>query len=233
MADELRTTLAVWRPSQRWTVLFEHTPYAPALWALLFDPSETLTAADHFGEEWDQISAQSVMVDHVIGFRTTAGKAKERLVARLEQARNYPTVWRALSLTKALALALLAIPAQWTLRLDASSVTISRGGQYADLMGAAIQAASELGNRTLKDETEALRALLAMAHGLNPETVLTPPSSFYEPQLPWTQDGAAISYALLGKPVECPTSHLEQMTKARQEWATTYDKYVATLPKRM
>jgi hypothetical protein len=219
MADELRTTLAVWRPSQRWTVLFEHTPYAPALWALLFDPSETLTAADHFGDEWGRISAQSVMVDHVIGYRTTAGKAKERLVARLEQARNYPSVWRALSLTKALALALLALPATWPLRLDASSVTISRGGQYADLMGAAIQAATELGTRTLKDETEALRALLAMAHGLNPETVLSAPTSFADPHLPWVQDGGAIAYALLGKPIECPTSHLEQMTKARNEWS--------------
>ena len=72
-----------------------------------------------------------------------------RVLARLEQARNYPTVWRALSLTKALALALLALPSTWPLRLDASSVTMARGGQYADLMGAAIQAASELGTRTL------------------------------------------------------------------------------------
>lgn len=222
MADDLRTTLAVWRPSQRWTVLFEHTPYAPALWALLFDPSETIMATEHFGEAWGDISAQTVMVDHVIGYRTTAGKAKERLVARLEQARNYSTVWRALSLTKALALALLAIPAAWPLRLDASDVTIARGGQYADLMAAAVQAASELGNRALNDETEALRALLAMAHGLNPETILAAPSSFATPQLPWTQEGASISYALLGKPVECPTSHLEPMSKARHEWASRW-----------
>jgi hypothetical protein len=218
MADDIRTTLAVWRPSRQWTVLYEHSPYAPALWALLFDPSESLTAAEHFGPEWERISAQTVMVDHVVGYRTTAGKDKERLVARLEQARTFPMVWRALSLTKALALSLLALPSSWPVRLDASTVTIARGGQYADLMGAAIQAASELGARALRDETEALRALLAMAHGLNPETILAAPSSFFEPHLPWPRDAATIAYALLGKPVECPTSHLEHMTRARQEW---------------
>lgn len=219
--DDLTTTLAVWRPSRQWTMLFKHEPYAPALWSLLFDPTETLMASTHFAAEWPEISARAVIADHVVGYRTTAGQARERLVARLDPVRTFEEGWRAFSLTRALALSLAAIPADWPLRFDASAVTLARGSRYGDLMAAAISAASDLAAKPPASEDEALRLLLAMAHGMNPETLLVAPAHTVA-TMPWPRDGTTVGYELLGTPVDCPTSHVETMTRARRQWESRW-----------
>lgn len=216
------TTLAVWRPSRQWTILFQHEPYASALWALLFEPGELLMASERFGAEWPHVSAEAVIADHVVGYRTTTGLGRERLVARLDRVRGFPEAWRAFSLTRALALALAAIPAEWPLRLDASNVTLSRGSRYADLLAAAVSAATDLGNSPPNTEGDALRLLLAMAHGMNPETPLLAPLTETFSALAWPPDGVLVSYELLGKPVDCPTSHVESMTRARHQWQASW-----------
>ncbi len=217
---ELKTVLSVWRPSRQWTILFDHEPYAPALWALLFDPTETLMASTHFGEEWPRRSAEAVQADHVIGYRSSAGQARERLVARLEPLRAFPEAWRAFSLTRALALSLAAIPSEWPLRFDASSVTLHHGGRYTELIAAAVQAAARLASDPPQRDAEAVDVLVAMAHGLNPETLLHPPvaAGGAQAELAWPRDGTVVARALLGRPVDCPTSHVEAMTRARRHW---------------
>jgi hypothetical protein len=224
MAD-LITTLAVLRPTQQWTTMFKHEPYAPALWALLFSPNETLSASDHFGDEWPRVSAETVIADHVIGYRTTVGQARERLMKRLEPVRHLAEAWRVFSLARALSLALAPVPADWLLRLDASTVTLNQGSRYADLMAAAVLAAAELGTRRPTDDRQALRALLSMAHGMNPQTALAAPIDDFEGSgspLPWPKDGLAVSRALIGIPYEVPTSHVETMTRARHQWEASW-----------
>ncbi len=218
--DDLTTTLAVWRPSRQWTILFEHDPYAPALWALLFDPSETLKASERFGAEWPRISAESVIADHVVGYRTTAGLGRERLVSRLGPLRAFGEAWRAFSLTSALALSLAAIPADWPLRFDGSKATLRHGARYSDLMGSAIKVAAALGSSPPPSDADALRALVDIAHGMNPETLLRAPDPSATPTLEgaWPKEGTTVSRALLGTPVDCPTSHVEAMTRARRRW---------------
>lgn len=222
---DLTTTLAVWRPSQQWTVMFQHQPYAPALWSLLFSPNETLAASDHFGDQWPRVSAEAVVADHVVGYRTSAGQARERLMKRLEPVRQLADAWRVFSLSRALGLALAPLPADWPLRLDASAVTLSQGSRYADLMAAAVMAAAELGTRRPTSDRHALQALLAMAHGMNPQTILAAPIDDFEgagSPLPWPKEGGAVSRALMGTPGEVPSSHVETMTRARQQWEASW-----------
>lgn len=218
--DDLTTTLAVWRPSRQWTILFEHAPYAPALWALLFEPSETLKASERFGAEWPRISAEAVVAEHVVGYRTTVGLARERLVSRLGPLRAFGEAWRAFSLTSALALSLAGIPADWPLRFDGSAATLRHGGRYSDLMSGAIQVAAALGSNPPPSDVEALVSLVNIAHGMNPETLLRAPEKTTLPALDgaWPREGAIVSRALLGSPVDCPTSHVEAMTRARRRW---------------
>lgn len=221
--DALTTTLSTQRPTGSWTILFKHRPYAPALWALLFDPEERVLADVHFGDQWPRISAQSVITNHVVGYRTRARDAKERLVARLEPVHRFPEAWRAFSLTRALALALAAVPGEWPIRFDASSATLARGSRYSDLMATAIAAASELATRPPRSDEEALRVLMRMSNGLNPETTLQAadgPSTFVTRG--WPEDGATVRKQLLGTAVECPTSHVEAMTRARRRWEATW-----------
>ncbi|MGH2543924.1 MAG: hypothetical protein ACRDIB_14070 [Ardenticatenaceae bacterium] len=219
MAD-LDTTLAVWRPSRRWTILFRHDPYAPALWALLFDARETIRASEHFGAEWPRRSAQAVVADHMIGYRTSVGQARERLVARLEPLRAFAEAWRAFSLTRALALSLAGIPPDWPLFFDGSAATLRQGGRYAELMALAVETAGRLAGDPPRSDASALDALLTMAHGMNPETALRVPESSENPSLDmgWPREGASVSRALLGIPVDCPTSYVEAMTRARRRW---------------
>lgn len=219
MAD-LTTTLAVWRPSQQWTILFEHTPYAPALWALLFDPEETLLASQLFGAEWPRISAEAVLTDHVAGYRTTAGQAKDRLVRRLGPLRAFQEAWRAFSLTSALALALTGLPNEWPLRFDASHVTLRQGGRYPELLEMAVKSAATLATEPPASDAMAVQTLLSMAHGMNPQTILQPPPHEDNPTLhdSWPPDGVVVRQALLGNPVNCPTSHVKAMTRARRRW---------------
>lgn len=221
---EKTTSLGVWRPSRQWTTLFSHSPYAPTLWALLFTPEESLMASEHFGSRWPQISAEEVVADHVVGYKSTVGQARERLVARLEPLRQFRQPWRAFSLTRALALALAAIPAEWPLRFDASSATLAQGSRYTELMAAAIGTATGLGISPPSNEQAALRALLEMAHGMNPETPLRPPSvvDSAAPFAAWPTEGQQVDYALLGKPEYCPTSHVEMMTRARRQWEASW-----------
>ncbi|MDQ4074743.1 MAG: hypothetical protein M3220_00700 [Chloroflexota bacterium] len=221
---QLVTTLAVWRPSHQWTVLFEHEPYAPALWALLFDPPERLHASERFGKEWPRISAEAVITDHVAGYLTTVGQARERLVERLGQVRTLPEAWRAFSLTRALALSLAAIPANWPLRFDASTVTLRQGGRYGDLLEAAIESAKKLAADPPENDAEAVQLLVRIAHGMNPETPLVAPDSEVIAHLDatWPEEGTTVSRALLGIPVDCPTSHVEAMTHARRNWIASW-----------
>ncbi|MBA3530631.1 MAG: hypothetical protein H0T73_01735 [Ardenticatenales bacterium] len=221
---EKTTSLSVWRPSDQWTSLFSHTPYAPALWALLFTPDETLMASTRFGAEWPALSAEQVVADHIVGYQSTAGRAKERLVARLDPIRSFTESWRAFSLTRALALAIAGLPGEWPLRFDASAVTLAQGSRYADLMAAAVAAAARLGTAPPTNDQEALHLLLEMVHGMNPESPLRAPplpesrSAF----LHWPREGKLVDRALLGAPEYCPTSHVEQMTRARHQWEESW-----------
>jgi hypothetical protein len=221
---DLVTTLAVYRPSKQWTVLFQHAPYAPALWALLFNPDETLLASEHFGSEWPQVSAGAVIADHVVGYRTSAGKARERLVERLGPIRGFAEAWRVFSLTRALALSLAALPEAWPLRLDASNVTVKQGSRYGDLLAAGIGAAARLDTEPPRSDLEAVRALVAMAHGLNPETPFHAPADdapgvLY---LRWPEEGQVAGRNLLGRPVDCPSNYVEAMTRARHRWEASW-----------
>ena len=221
--NDLMTTLAIWRPSQQWTILFQHKPYGATLWALLFDSHETLMASNYFGEAWHNSPKKSES-DYVIGYQTTAGKARDRLVKRLGPVRGFTEPWRAFSLTRALALSLAAIPASWPLCFDASAVTIEtnetiiRSTHYVELMAVAIKAAEELGQHPPSRDIDATRLLLAMTHGMNPETPLVAPSNELDSSLPWPTSGSAVEYELLGQPVECPSSYVETMTRARHQW---------------
>lgn len=217
----LLTTVAVLRPSHKWTVLFEHQPYGAALWALLFDPDESLMASEHLKNEWQNISKTGI-ADHVIGYQTTIGKARERLVKRLGPVRGFSQAWRAFSLTRALALSLAAIPADWPLRFDGRNVTMTRGTHYAQLMAVAVAAAAKLGNKPPQRDIEAIGLLLAMTHGMNPETPLVAPSDESSIYLPWPKFGTLVAYELLGKPVECPTSYVDTMTRVRHQWQTRW-----------
>jgi hypothetical protein len=221
---DLATTLAVFRPSKQWTVLFQHAPYAPALWALLFNPDDALMASEHFGHEWPGISADAVIADHVVGYRTSAGKARERLVARLGPVRGFAEAWRAFSLTRALALSLAALPASWPLRLDASNVTVKQGSRYGDLLAAGIGTAARLETEPPRSDLEAVRALVAIAHGLDPETPFHAPADdapgvLY---LRWPEEGQVAGRSLLGQPVDCPSSYVEAMTRARHRWEASW-----------
>lgn len=201
----LTTTLAVWRPArQQWTTLFEHEPYGAALWALLFDADEGLSIGTS---------------ERIAGYQTTVGQARDRLVARLGPIRYITQVWRSLSLARALALSLAPIPSTWRLRFDARAVMLDRSGErYEELLAAAVAAASELATYSPNQEREAFRCLLAMTHGMNPETPLSAPLEYHGRDLQWTKDSKIVEYALLGKPVDCPTSHVESMTSARRQW---------------
>lgn len=221
--NDLMTTLAVWRPSEQWTVLFQHKPYGATLWALLFDSDEILLASEHFGDAWHKRTEKNES-NHVIGYKTTAGKARDRLVKRLGPVRGFTEAWRAFSLTRALALSLAAIPADWPLCFDASSVTIEtdettiRSTHYVELMAAAVNAAVGLGHHPPRREIDAIRLLLTMTHGMNPETPLLPPSDKLNPSLPWSDSGTLVEHELLGEAVECPSSYVETMTRARHQW---------------
>jgi len=221
--NDLMTTLAVWRPSQQWTVLFQHKPYGATLWALLFDSDDTLLASEHFGDASHK-NIEKNESDYVIGYKTSAGKARDRLVKRLGPVRGFTEAWRAFSLTRALALSLAAIPENWPLCFDASSVTIETNGttirstHYVELMAAAVKAAAELGHNPPRREVDAIALLLTMTHGMNPETLLLPPSDKLNPSLPWPNSGTVVEYELLGQPVECPSSYVETMTRARHQW---------------
>ena len=227
--NDLMTMLTVWRPSHQWTILFQHKPYASALWALLFDPDETLMASEYFGNEWQYIQNKHI-ADHVVGYRTTAGEARERLVKRLGPVRGFTEPWRAFSLTRALALSLAAVPPNWPLRLDASCISpkgaanpkgaskMTLGARYAELMAVAVNAAAELANNPPQHDISATRLLLAMTHGMNPETLLRSPSDGSATYLAWPKLGTVVEYELLGKPVECPSSYVESMTRARHQW---------------
>lgn len=224
MIPELSTTLAVQRPSGQWTVLFRHQPYAPALWVLLFAAGEELMASGYFGSQWESISAQRVLADHPVGYQTTVGQAQRRLVARLEPLRRFGGAWRPFSLARVLALALAGIPAAWLLRFDASPVTLTRGSRYAELMGAALGAARRLGEEPPTDEAAALSLLVAMAHGLNPESLLVAPNDDGTTEVArlWPREGVVVRAALLGTPVECPTDYVEAMTRARKQWEASW-----------
>jgi hypothetical protein len=221
---EKTTYLSVWRPSNQWTTLFSHTPYAPGLWALLFTPDETLMASTRFGPQWPELSAEQVVADHVVGYQTTAVRARERLVARLEPIRNFAEAWRVFSLTRALALAIAGLPADWPLRFDASEVTLAQGSRYAELIAAAVAAAGRLGSAPPTSDEEVLQLLLEMIHGMNPESSLRAPSTpeHTAVYLNWPRDGKAVDRALLGTPEYCPTSHVELMTRARHQWETSW-----------
>jgi hypothetical protein len=218
--SDLETTLSVWRPSQQWTTLFRYDPYAPALWALLYEPNEELMASERFGAEWPRISAEAVITDHVAAYQTSAGKARERLVERLEPVRVFGEAWRAFSLTRALALSLAALPAEWPLRFDASRVTLRQGERYSELLKGAIRAASRLSVEPPGSDSEAVRVLVNIAHGMNPTTALQAPDEGSLPSLHrvWPADGSIVGQALLGVPVNCPSSYVDAMTRARRRW---------------
>lgn len=216
--NNLRTTLTVWRPSGQWTTLFQHRPYAPGLWALIFKPNEVLVAKEYFKE--DQLSnlPEKIKPDQVIGYSTTAGQARERLVSRLGPVRSFEEVWRAFSLTRALALSLAAIPSDWEVRFDASSVILARNNRYTELMAAAISVATDLAKQPPKRDYEAMNSLLAMVHGMNPETPLQAAIDPRMALLSWSTNAKMVEYELLGKAVECPTDYVDAMTRARYQW---------------
>jgi hypothetical protein len=216
--NNLRTTLAVWRPSGQWTTLFQHRSYAAGLWALIFEPNEVLVAKEHFQEdEWSSLS-DKISPKQVVGYSTSAGEARERLVSRLGPVRRFDEVWRAFSLTRALALSLAAIPTDWTVRFDASSVIIARNNRYTELMSAAISVATDLAKQPPERDTEAMNSLLAMVHGMNPETPLKAAIDPRMAFLSWSTNAKIVEYELLGKAVECPTDYVDAMTRARYQW---------------
>ena len=53
-------------------------------------------------------------------------------------------------------------------------------------------------------------------------TTLLAPLTEQFSALAWPPDGALVSYELLGKPVDCPTSHVESMTRARHQWQASW-----------
>ena len=219
---QFSTTLDVWRPSGQWTTLFRYDSYAPALWALLFDPSDVVYASDYFGNDWPRVSAEAVITDLVVGYQTTVIEARKRLVDRLGPLRGYAEAWRALSLSSALAICIAGIPNAWKLRLDASGAALHHGGRYSDLLQLAVRQATSLATDPPDANNAAVERLLDIAHAMNPETILHVPEDGLSVEQAWPQDALRVEGALLGVPVECPTSHVESMTRSRRRWQASW-----------
>ncbi|MCB0078103.1 MAG: hypothetical protein KDD73_11885 [Anaerolineales bacterium] len=207
--NPLATTLAVRRPTDRWTTLFRHDQYAPALWALLFSEEEAVYGSRD-GDE------------RLVGFQTTVNAARKRLVARLEPLRSFEMAWRPLSLASALAICIAGIPGEWPLRFDAASAVRHQESDFGRLLTAAIGQAAAFAQRPPTTSREALSRLMAIIHGMNPETVLAAPATGQLLEGVWPADALVVEGALLGVPVECPTSHVDSMTRSRRRWQASW-----------
>src|SRR5699024_1629450 len=122
--------------------------------------------------------------------------------------------WRALSLSSALAICIAGIPNDWKLRLDASAATLGHGGRYSDLLQVAVRHAASMASEPPTANNAAVERVLAIAHAMNPETVLHVPDDGLSVEHAWPEDALEVEGALLGVPVECPTSHVESMTRS-------------------
>lgn len=206
--NSLSTTLDVRRPSKKWTTLFRHDAYAPALWALLFSPEDAV-----YNHNDD---------DHLAGFLTTVGQARHRLVARLEPLRQFDGVWRPVSLASALALCIAGVPDEWPLRFDADGVVRQQGNSFGSLLQIGVQQAASLAPDPPTSEGDATARFVALIHALNPETLLASPLDGQPLEHAWPAEPLVVEGQLLGVPVECPTSHVEAMTRSRRRWQASW-----------
>lgn len=222
--NEPKTTLDVWRPSERWTTLFDHRPFVAPLWTLLFDTDESVLASEYYGDHWEGIAERQTIADHIVAYQTVVGKARDRLVSRLGPLLRFGEAWRVFSLGRVMALTLAPIPSDWPLRLDASSAMRARGPRYAQFLGHAVATANRLPAQVLAQESDALALLMDILRGAVPQgglPVADRPLASLAP-LGWPVAGNEMRDALLGRAVDCPTSHVEAMTRARKQWEASW-----------